>query len=118
MATATDEKITVRYRETPSRPGEVAAAGVPEARYQCENESAGIGAADSHYREAGFTAGELRFARFHIAQHETIYGGFWCAACLEALGIKPRGATLQEYLEHRMAEKLAEAARQELARWP
>ena len=117
MPTANEETITLRYRETPSRASEINAPGVPEARYQCENESAGISAGEPHYRESGFPASELRFARFHVPQHETIYGGFWCASCLEKLGIKPKGATLKEYLEHRMSARITEAARQELAAW-
>ena len=102
------------YVETPTRAEDVTTVGTPEPRFPCENESVGLENGVSHYRDTGYTAGELRFARFEIREYQTVYGGFWCPSCLQGLNIKPKGATLEQYLEYRAGKQAAESACKEI----
>ena len=102
------------YVETPTRPEDVRTVGTPEPRFPCENESIGLEGGVSHYRDTGYPASELRFARFEMREYQTVYGGFWCPSCLQGLNIKQKGATLSQYLEYRAGREAAESARKEV----
>ena len=111
MPPTQEEKITVRQKGIHGQgvaPDH--ALAIPEALYRCENADAGIDQANDHYVDGGcFPASELVHARFEIKEHETVYGGYFCTGCLDSLGIKRRGPTLQQALASNTLNKVCHA---------
>lgn len=91
MTTKKRIKITDVKRVNPTPPA------VEQALFPCEQLSAGIEELPDHYPDplGYFPAEELRYLAFEVPAYESIFGGYWCPSCIEALNRKP-GNTLAE----------------------
>ena len=83
---------------------------IPEPHYQCENFEAGLNLADDHFIDGGyFPPGELQHARFDVKEYATLFEGYWCVPCLDALGVKRRGPTLDQALKDNLVGRISAA---------
>ena len=83
--------------------------GLEFALFPCEQADVGIATLPEHWPIAQGDGLEkptdLKYLQFEVVEYGTLYGGYWCERCIEAIGRQP-GNTLLEDIQAGMVKKL------------